>query len=314
MPQPVAMLHQQIQQEIGIPRIILGPGGIQRLAHRGRHAGSYGEQVQTLVLAQHAYQRPLHLLHRHRDWPPAEAAAECTHPGLHRFRLVLHFTKFALRRTGLLQAPYMLLICRIDTHERNKLQLRRLRFFPRHNSLLPHSCLLVVPHRQRLALLPRSPYSESWGCVTLDLIPSGQAPLLGPSPLRTGRDSFLSSGSSPSSRLQSETWFGNRETQAMNPIMALGMKENAVLSTARTTHHAGHAVMQAPPREAGDFCVTHRAEAALFIPEIAKKTRAPKRVPHMIPFAFLKVGLIGRLVGIRITSNLDMSAYGSSAC
>src|ERR1700746_1732554 len=27
MPQPVAMLHQQIQQQIGIPRIILGPEG-----------------------------------------------------------------------------------------------------------------------------------------------------------------------------------------------------------------------------------------------------------------------------------------------
>ena len=95
--------------------------------------------------------------------------------------------------------------------------------------------------------------------------------------------------------------------------MALGVKQNTVLSAARTTHHAGHAIMQAPPREAGDFGITHRAETALFIPEKAKKTRALKRVPHMIPLAFLEVGFIDGIIGVRLALNLDMSAYGSSA-
>ena len=99
----------------------------------------------------------------------------------------------------------------------------------------------------------------------------------------------------------------------MNPVMALWVKQNAVLSTARTTHYAGYAVVQAPPREASDFGIAHRAEAALFRPEKAKKTGAPKRVPHMVPFAFLEVGFVGRIVGIRVASNLDMSADGSSA-
>ena len=71
--------------------------------------------------------------------------------------------------------------------------------------------------------------------------------------------------------------------------------------------------MQAPPREASDLGIAHRAEAALFRPEEAKKTRAPKRVSHMIPFTFLEVDFIGRIVGIRIASNLDMSTYGSGA-
>jgi hypothetical protein len=99
----------------------------------------------------------------------------------------------------------------------------------------------------------------------------------------------------------------------MNPVMALGMKQNAVLGTGRTTHYPGNAMVKVPPGETSDFGVAHRTEASLFKPEKAKKTGAPKRVPHMIRFAFLEVGFIGRIVGIRIASNLDMSTYGSSA-
>ena len=114
-----------------------------------------------------------------------------------------------------------------------------------------------------------------------------RAPLLEPSPLRTGRDSFPSSGSSTSKRLLAETRFGNRKTQAMNPVMALGMKQNAVLGTGRTTHYPGNAMVKAPPGETIDFGVAYRTEASLFKPEKAKKMGAPKRVPHMIRFAFL---------------------------
>jgi hypothetical protein len=45
-----------------------------------------------------------------------------------------------------------------------------------------------------------------------------------------------------------------------------------------------------PSRETSDFGVAHRAEAALLIPKKAKKTRALKRVPHMIPLALLPSG------------------------
>ena len=45
-----------------------------------------------------------------------------------------------------------------------------------------------------------------------------------PGPLRTGRDSFPSSGSSTSNASLRETRFGYRKTEAMNPVMALGMK------------------------------------------------------------------------------------------
>src|ERR1039457_6373825 len=45
-----------------------------------------------------------------------------------------------------------------------------------------------------------------------------------PGRLRTGRDGFPSSGSSTSNASLRETRFGYRKTQAVNPVMALGMK------------------------------------------------------------------------------------------
>ena len=71
--------------------------------------------------------------------------------------------------------------------------------------------------------------------------------------------------------------------------------------------------MKAPSGETGDSGITHRAETALFIPKKAKKTRAPKRVLHMIRFTLFEIGFIGRIVGVRVASDLDMSTYGSVA-
>ena len=93
--------------------------------------------------------------------------------------------------------------------------------------------------------------------------------------------------------------------------MALGMKQNAVLSAAPTTLHAREAMVKAPTGEAGDFGVTHRAETMLFIPEKTKCTLTPKSFQHVICFALFEVRFTGRIVGIRVASDLDMSAYRS---
>jgi hypothetical protein len=71
--------------------------------------------------------------------------------------------------------------------------------------------------------------------------------------------------------------------------------------------------MKAPSGETGDSGLTHRAETVLFVPEKAKKTGASKRIPHMIRFTLFEIGFIGRIVGVRVASNLDMSTYGSVA-
>ena len=68
--------------------------------------------------------------------------------------------------------------------------------------------------------------------------------------------------------------------------------------------------MHAPSSGAGDSDVARRTEAALFIPEKAKKARTPKCVLHMFCFALLEVGFISRIIRIRVASNLDMSSDG----
>jgi hypothetical protein len=55
-------------------------------------------------------------------------------------------------------------------------------------------------------------------------LPSSQAALPPPGPLRTGREGFPSPSSSPSNASLGETRFRNGKTLTMNPVMALGMK------------------------------------------------------------------------------------------
>ena len=55
-------------------------------------------------------------------------------------------------------------------------------------------------------------------------LPSSQAALRPPGPLRTGREGFPSPSSSPSNASGEETRFRNKKTLTMNPVMALGMK------------------------------------------------------------------------------------------
>lgn len=98
----------------------------------------------------------------------------------------------------------------------------------------------------------------------------------------------------------------------MNPVMALGMKQNAVGSTCRTTHHTGDAVMKAPACDPGDFCVAQRAESTLFRPEIAKSTGTPKRFQHVSPFPFFEVGFIGWIVRVGFAFDLDVPFDGSA--
>jgi len=73
--------------------------------------------------------------------------------------------------------------------------------------------------------------------------PSSRTPSLGPGPLRTGRDSFPSSGSSTSNACLRVTRFGNGKMQVMNPVMALGMKQDAVLGAGRTTLQSGDTIV-----------------------------------------------------------------------
>ena len=71
-------------------------------------------------------------------------------------------------------------------------------------------------------------------------------------------------------------------------------------------------MVKAPARDPSDFGIARRAEATLFIPEKAKYTSAPKRFLHMGCFAFFKVSLIGRVVGVRVSFDFNVSLDGSA--
>ena len=70
--------------------------------------------------------------------------------------------------------------------------------------------------------------------------------------------------------------------------------------------------MSAPARDPSDFSIARRAEATLFTPEKAKRTSAPKRFLHMGFFAFLEVSLIGRVVGVRVSLDFNVSLNGGA--
>src|ERR1700733_767326 len=96
------------------------------------------------------------------------------------------------------------------------------------------------------------PFTVKWACafVGCRFSPSSQAPLLGPGPLRTGRETFVLIRLKPFERLfRGDAVFDTeRKTLAVNPVVALWMKQNAVICTRGTTQHTRNAVVNAPTR------------------------------------------------------------------
>ena len=82
----------------------------------------------------------------------------------------------------------------------------------------------------------------------------------------------------------------------MNPVVALWMDQNAVIYPRGATQHSGDAVVKTPSRDPGDPEIAYGAEPTLVLPEKAKCSSTPERSRHVIPFAFLEVGFIGRII------------------
>ena len=93
--------------------------------------------------------------------------------------------------------------------------------------LLQHIVAVELRYAERIASHPETTYEQ----VPYDSVPSSRLPLLGAGPLRTGRDRFRSSSSSPSNASFRETrlWYG--KTFAVNPVVAFRMEQGAVFCT-----------------------------------------------------------------------------------
>ena len=96
----------------------------------------------------------------------------------------------------------------------------------------------------------------------------------------------------------------------MNPVVALWMKQHAVVGTRGTTRHTRDAIVYAPACDPGDLGVADGAESALEPPEKAKSPRPPKRSRHIVSFALFEVGFMGRIVRISGALDLDVPLYG----
>jgi hypothetical protein len=72
--------------------------------------------------------------------------------------------------------------------------------------------------------------------------------------------------------------------------------------------------MKAPSRDLGELHIAYGAEATLQIPEEAKCSSTPKRCRHMIPFAFLEVGLVGWIVRVGFAFDFYVSFNGCAIC
>src|SRR5437879_11205306 len=77
------------------------------------------------------------------------------------------------------------------------------------------------------------------------------------------------------------------------------MNQDAVVYTRGTTHHKGDAIMETPTHDSGDVGVAYGAEPTLVMPEKAKCSSTPKRFRHVIPLAFLEVGLPSSQTALR---------------
>ena len=70
--------------------------------------------------------------------------------------------------------------------------------------------------------------------------------------------------------------------------------------------------MKSPSGDPSEFCLAHRAESGLFMPEIAKSTSTPKRIQHMSAFSIFEVGFIRGIVRVGFAFDLDVSLDGSA--
>jgi len=96
----------------------------------------------------------------------------------------------------------------------------------------------------------------------------------------------------------------------VNPVVALWMDQNAVIYPRGATQHSGDAVVKTPSRDPGDPEIAYGAEPTLVLPEKAKCSSTPERSRHVIPFAFLEVGFIGRIIWVGFALDLNVSLNG----
>src|SRR5664279_2726964 len=90
--EPLWMLDQVVQDEIGIAGVALGPGRADAEAVMSQLGGVQREEVHMGILGQHGNQRTAHLFQRQGDRPAAERPGQFDGPDFYGFWSMLQFT------------------------------------------------------------------------------------------------------------------------------------------------------------------------------------------------------------------------------
>jgi hypothetical protein len=113
----VAVADQQLQDHLGVGRVVLGAARREGLAVVSYRRGLHQKQAKEIVLEQCRDDRAPAQLHAHRYRSAAEALPQLARPSLNGPWSVLQHQPLALGAAGNLQAHVVLLVRPVDTNE-----------------------------------------------------------------------------------------------------------------------------------------------------------------------------------------------------
>ncbi len=106
----LAMRHQDLQQQVGINGVILGPAGIKRLPELSQRLWVNGIEVQKIDMHQRIDQRSTLLLDGNSDGPTGEPIPQQLNPALQRLRCLIQGEALPLVTISLLQGDNVFLV------------------------------------------------------------------------------------------------------------------------------------------------------------------------------------------------------------
>ena len=113
----LAMGHQNLQQQVGIGRIVLGAAGIKRLAHFGHRLGIDGVKTQKLDVHEGVDEGSATLFDGNSDPFAGKPAPQLLNPALQSLWSLVQSEPLPLIAAGLLQRADMLLVGPIQSYE-----------------------------------------------------------------------------------------------------------------------------------------------------------------------------------------------------
>jgi hypothetical protein len=128
-PQPVAMLQQQIQQQLGIARVVFGAGRKEGLPVGCRHPRRHRVEHQVCVFDEHIHYGAAFLFQSDGDGASAEALVQFRSPNLHRFWRIFQFPLLNLPAFDRLHYPEMLLVAPVNGRKRSPVRFRWYRWY-----------------------------------------------------------------------------------------------------------------------------------------------------------------------------------------